>query len=215
MGHPYWPLFDLEVRTPRLTLRYLDDALGVEVAALGARGVHDPEVMPFSVPWTDAESPYLERGSFQFWWRSRAETTPEHWTLNFAVIVDDVVVGAGGLGASEFAVLRSFETGSWLGREHQGRGIGTELREAALHLGFAGFGAEFATTGAFADNAPSLGVTRHLGYQPEGSRRVVRRGEPADLLGFTMPRSHWETIRRDDITLHGIEPARDLLGITI
>ena len=27
MAHPYWPLFDLQVRTPRLELRYPDDEL--------------------------------------------------------------------------------------------------------------------------------------------------------------------------------------------
>ena len=42
MGHPYWPLFDLEVRTPRITMRYVDDDLAVEMATLAAKGIHDP-----------------------------------------------------------------------------------------------------------------------------------------------------------------------------
>lgn len=214
MAHPYWPLFDLEVRTPTLTLRAIDDDLGIEVAALAARGVHDPGWMPFLQPWTDHPSPDLERRCFQFWWKCRAEVTPEHWSINLAVLVDGDVIGATGLSADGFDVLRSFETGSWLGREFQGRGFGTELRNATLHLGFAGFDAELATTGAFEDNAPSLGVTRRLGYTPEGRRRVARRGEPVDLLGFRMPRSHWESIRRDDISVDGAEAARDVLGIT-
>jgi RimJ/RimL family protein N-acetyltransferase len=214
MGHPYWPLFDLVVRTPRLTLRYIDDRIGAEVAALAARGVHDPSTMPFVVPWTEAESPYLERGAFQFWWRCRAETTVERWTVNYAVFVDDVVVGAGGVSATEFPVLRTFETGSWLGRQYQGQGLGREVREAALHLGFDGFGAEYATTGAFDDNAASLGVTRRLGYEPNGSRLVVRRGEPATLSNFRMTRHHWVAIRRPDISVEGAEAVRSLLGIS-
>lgn len=213
MTHPYWPLFDVEVRTPRVTLRYIDDDLAVDLAALAADGIHDPATMPFLDPWTDRPSPELERSALQFWWRTRAEVRPEHWNLTFAVFVDGEVVGATGLGADDFVTLRSFETGSWLGRAHQGRGIGKEMRQATLHLGFAGFDAEFATTGAFADNGSSLGVTRSLGYQPEGSRRVVRRGAAAEVLGFRMSRSHWETIRRDDIIVAGLDAARAFLGI--
>src|SRR5215469_5677169 len=49
-----WPLADLRLQTPDLELRWpsLDD-LGVP-ADLAAAGVHDPEVQPFMVPWTDA-----------------------------------------------------------------------------------------------------------------------------------------------------------------
>lgn len=214
MAHPYWPLFDVEVRTPQLTLRYVDDELGTRLAALAARGVHDPSWTPFLHPWTDHESPDLERNAFRYWWRSRAETNAERWNINLAVIVDDEVVGASSLGAEDFDIARSFGTGSWLGREFQGRGLGTELRQATLHLGFAGFGAEFATTSAFADNAASLGVTRRLGYERNGTRQVSRRGAPATDLAFRMAREHWETIRRDDITMHGVDAARELLAIT-
>ena len=49
MSHPYWPLFDLEVRTTRLTLRYVDEALAVELAELHG-GIHDPATMPFCGP---------------------------------------------------------------------------------------------------------------------------------------------------------------------
>ncbi len=39
-------------------------------------------------------------------------------------------------------------TGSWLGRAHQGRGLGKEMRQAALHIIFAGLGAQQAVTRA-------------------------------------------------------------------
>lgn len=213
MPHPYWPLFDLEVRTPVLTLRYIDDELAVELAALAGRGIHDPTWMPFLHPWTDVPSPEMERNAFRFWWGRRAATRPDNWSIECAVLVDGQVVGASGLGTEQFGVLCSVETGSWLGQEFQGRGLGREMRAASLHLAFAGLGAEYATSGAFSDNGPSLGVTRSLGYESVGTRRVVRRGEPADLLLYRMPRSHWETIRRDDIELTGLDGVRDLLGI--
>lgn len=216
MAHPYWPPFDLEVRTPRLTLRPITDDVAVELAALAARGIHDPGFMPFAMPWTRAESPRLERQALQFYWRSRAELSPAAWNLNFGVVVDGAIVGTSGIVASDFARLRQFETGSWLGREHQGRGIGTEMRLATLTLGFVGFGAELALTGAWHDNAPSLAVTRRLGYREQGWRRALRDdARPDRLLGFEMARSHFDAhLRRDDIELVGVEAVRELLEIT-
>ena len=213
MVHPFWPLFDLEVRTPRLTLRYPDDALMVELATLARSGVHDPEEMPFTVPWTDAASPEREWNSYRYWWQCRAATTPEHWDIELAVIVDGEVVGVQGLTADEFVKRRTFMSGSWLGRAFQGRGTGKEMRAAILHLGFAGFGAEIATTGAWSDNARSLAVTSRLGYEANGIDRALKRDAPADLMRFRMTRAHWETIRRDDIELVGIEACLPLLGL--
>ena len=66
MGHPTWPLFDLEVRTPRITLRYIDDEMAVRLVDLANRGIHDPDRMPFSIPWTDVPSPRFEWQCMQF-----------------------------------------------------------------------------------------------------------------------------------------------------
>lgn len=213
VGNRHWPLFDLEVRTPRLTLRYLDDVLTRELLAVAARGVHDPAEMPFSIPWTDLPSPEMEREAMRFYARTRAEVRPPAWNLQFAVLVEDDVVGACDVMAANFSTLRQFTTGSWLGREFQGRGLGKELRIAALALGFDGLDAAFALTRAWHDNAASLGVTRSLGYVEEGRRRELRRGEPDEIIGYRMPREHWETIRRDDIGLDGVGAARELLGL--
>lgn len=215
MAHPYWPLFDLEVRTPRLTLRYIDDELGVELAALAARGIHDPGFMPFGVPWTDEPSPAMERQAIQFYWRTRASCGPESWNVQFAVLVDDEVVGSTGLEAQQFPALRTFETGSWLGRAYQGQGLGTEMRVATLHVGFVALDALVATTGAFADNAPSLGVTSKLAYEPNGTGVQVRRGERTEILRFQMRRQHFlDELRRDDVEIAGDEPVRELLGVS-
>ena len=215
MPHPYWPPFDLAVRTPRLTLRAITDEVAIELAALAARGIHDPGTMPFARPWSRGTSPGLERHALQFYWRCRAEMTPAAWNINFGVVVDDEVVGTTGLIGTDFARLRQFETGSWLGGEFQGRGIGTEMRIATLALGFVGFGAELATTGAWHDNGPSLGVTRRLGYEEQGWRRALRDEQHPDrLLGFAMTREHFDArLRRDDIELVGVEAVRDLLEI--
>jgi RimJ/RimL family protein N-acetyltransferase len=215
MPHPYWPLFDLVVRTPRLTLRYLDDEHAVALASLASRGIHDPNFMPFAMPWTDAQSPDLERDALRFYWRCRAETGAERWNLQFATFEDGVLVGSTNLVACGFPVKRSFETGSWLGREHQARGIGTEMRVATLHVGFIALDARVATTGAFHDNSPSLGVTRKLGYESNGVDLHERRGEAAEIRRYRMTRNHFlDHVRRDDIEIDGDQPVRELLGIS-
>ncbi len=214
MENDHWPLFDLEVRTPRLTLRYLDDALAEHVVAVAARGVHDPAVMPFLVPWTDLPSPQMEHEAMRFFWRTRASVQPDSWNLQFAVVVEDEVVGLCDLGADHFAALRQVKTGSWLGREFQGRGLGKEFRMAALTLAFDGLDAEFALTGLWHDNAASRGVTESLGYEFAGRHRAVRREAPDEQLDYRMSLEHWRTIRRNDITLHGVERARDFLAIS-
>jgi len=214
MTHPVWPLFDLRITTPRLELRYVDDELGTELATLAAKGIHDPAFMPFSLPWTDAPSPELERNAMQWYWRARAAVSATHFHLELAAIIDGVVCGSISVGGDAFPILREGGTGSWLGREFQGRGIGTEIRRGALHLLFAGLDAQRAHTLAFEDNAASLGVTRKLGYRETGEQWKVRRGEPARAIAFEMTRDHWEQhLRTDDITIDGLTDALPLLGL--
>ena len=212
MAHDIWPLFDLQVVTPRVVLRYVDDELGVQLATLAAKGIHDPATMPFSEPWTDVPSPLLERNSVQYYWRNRAETSLERWNLDLAVVVDEVVVGMCSVHAEAFRQNRSLTTGSWLGRAFQGQGLGKELRQAALHLIFAGFDADQAVTRAWHDNTASIGVTRSLPYVETGTTTEDRRGRPDVMWGFVMTPGRWATIRRDDIRLVGIDAVRAQLS---
>lgn len=211
MEHSLWPLANLEVVTPRLTLTYVGDELGEELALLAAQGIHDPATMPFSAPWTDVASPELERNTLRFYWRNRAETTVEHWHLNLAATIDDVVVGMCSLEADGFRERRTVETGSWLGRRYQGQGIGTEMRHAALHLAFTGFQAELVTTSAWHDNTASLRLTRSLPYTETGTTCRQRRTHDDTMLEFSMTPTQWETIRRNDIELRRIDAVRDQL----
>lgn len=213
MTHPHWPLFDLEIRTPTITLRYPDDDLLVELLGVAAAGVHDPAFMPFSVPWTRPRSPELEREALRFHWRCRADTTPGSFRLPLAVLRGGEVVGASDLVATDFPTLRRFETGSWLGRPFQRQGIGKEMRRATLALGFDGLDAELATTTAWHDNEASLGVTRSLGYRAQGSRRESREGVATELLAYDLDRSGFDAIRLEHIEFDGLDAARDFLSI--
>jgi RimJ/RimL family protein N-acetyltransferase len=62
--------------------------------------------------------------------------------------------------------LGTVGTFSWLGPGYRGRGLGTEMRAAVLHLAFAGLGAREAASEAFTDNHASNRVSQALGYEP-------------------------------------------------
>ncbi|BBZ57417.1 GNAT family N-acetyltransferase [Mycolicibacterium phocaicum] len=208
-----WPLAELEVITPVLRLCHVTDELADQLARLAAEGIHDPATMPFAVPWTDAVSPALERNTVAYFQQTRAEVSTEHWDVPLAVIVGDEAVGVCAVTADGFPARRTVSTGSWLGRRHQGRGLGREMRTAALQLIFAGFDADVARTAAWHDNAASLGVTRSLPYVQTGSSRQSRRGVFDTMLEFTMTRAQWETLRRRDIALIGVDAVIDQLAL--
>ena len=208
-----WPLAGLAVQTPRLRLRYVTDELAAQLAVLAGRGIHDPAVMPFSTPWTDVRSPELEHNAVRHFWRQRADTCVTHWCLSLAADVDGTVVGLCSIEADHFQRHHSAETGSWLGMSYQGRGLGREMRQAALHLIFDGFGARRATTKVWHDNTASLAITRSLPYLQSGSSHHLRRDQPDLLLHFEMTLERWRTVRRDDIDLCGTEPVRHHLQL--
>jgi RimJ/RimL family protein N-acetyltransferase len=211
MDATIWPFAALRIRTPTIELRYADDDDLVALAHLAAEGIHDPATMPFSVPWTRAESPELERKALQHHWLVRASLSKEAWSLPFAVSHDGELVGVQGIEAKQFGVRRTVETGSWLVQRAQGRGIGTEMRAAVLHFAFAGLGAEEALSGSFADNPASAAVSRHNGYEPNGEEIVDREGEPARMQRWVLTRAKWAPRRRDDIVIEGLDVCRPLL----
>lgn len=209
----HWPLFGLRVRTPRVELRYPgDDDLAV-LADLTREQVDDPESMPFTSPWTRAPVEQRPWNSLRFWWGLRSSLDVNRWTLVFLVLAGGEPVGVQDVAAMSFPVTRSVGTGSWLVQRHQGRGVGKEMRAAVLHLAFAGLGALEAHTSAFEDNAASLGVTRSLGYQPNGTQIDDREGRPVRHLRFVLTRERWQARRRDDITIENLDPCLPLLGV--
>jgi len=182
-----WPIFGLRVRTDRLELRYPSDADLEDLARMAAEGVHDPEVMPFVVPWTDAPPGELERGVLQYHWGARAALKPDDWNVELVVVEAGRVVGAQGMRATGFRKDRTVVTGSWLGRDFQGRGLGREMRGALLDLAFFGLGAEVALSGAFVHNPASQRVSAAIGYRMIATDRLECRGvlrEPSpDVVG--------------------------------
>jgi len=208
----HWPPFDLAVRTPRVELRGATDEVREELVALLDRVMSDEEA-PFDDPFSLYEAPPQRvRVWMQRQWGMQANLSPDDWRLYFAVIVDGRAVGMQDLGAQAFPALRTVHTFSWLVRGARGRGIGTEMRSAVLHLAFAGLDAIRATSEAFVDNDGSNGVSRALGYEPNGTSWATRRGEPGTMQRWLLTRDAWALRRRDDIEIVGLEACRGLLG---
>jgi RimJ/RimL family protein N-acetyltransferase len=209
----HWPLFGLRIDTPRLSLRLPSGDELAALAQLAKTGIHPPEEMPFSVPWTDqppearARSLILRHLHLLGTWRVQP------WRLQLCASVDGTVVGMQTMSAHDFAVLREVTTGSWLGLGHQGRGLGTEMRAAVLELAFAGLGAHYALSSALQHNQASLAISKRLGYQPDGIEHHLVRGERAVGLRQRLDVDGWRRHRTVPVTIHGLEPCKELFGI--
>jgi RimJ/RimL family protein N-acetyltransferase len=212
----FWPLFGLGVRTPRLELRYADDSLLRELAVLHAAGVVKPGTEPF-----DGDASFYDPGPgtvrwLKGQWSARSRTSPEWWVLVFAAVVDGRALGGQEMTGIEFQKVRTVSSFSWLGRDHQGQGLGKEMRAAMLHLAFAGLEAIRAESEAFDDNPSSQGVSRALGYEPDGVHYAPRPSGAGVMSRFALSREKWErTQRRSDITIDGLAPCLPLLGLDI
>ncbi|MFC6881590.1 MULTISPECIES: GNAT family N-acetyltransferase [Actinomadura] len=209
----HFPPLGLRLRTPRLELRLPSPEELAALADVAAQGVHAPETMPFVVPWTDAPPAEAARGVVQHHWAQLGAWTPEDWSLDLVVFHDGAPIGTQGLRGREAAVTREVSSGSWLGRRHQGHGLGTEMRAAVLHLAFDGLGMETAVTSAFEDNHASLAVSRKLGYRPDGLNRRVVRGAPVNDHRLRLTRADWERHRTVPVTVEGLAPCLPLMGL--
>jgi len=168
--------------------------------------------MPFRVPWTDLSGPELAASTIAHHRRAREEWQPERWSLLLCVFVGGRPAGAQDVRGVGFADGRELETGSWLGRDYQGLGYGTEMREAVLAFGFEGLGAKAAVSGAFDFNAASLRVSEKLGYELVAETTFAPRGEPQRELVMRLTRDEWERRDHSAVAIDGLEPCLHLFG---
>jgi RimJ/RimL family protein N-acetyltransferase len=210
--HPYWPLLDLRLTSGDLVLTPLRETDLAEVA----------DVMPADVELNPSATRFdvddrTQRGVVvhQEYWRHYGTWTSQDWRLLFAVRRDgDELLGLQELEGNDFPVLRTVDTSSWLVPEARGTGAGKRMRRAVLSLAFGPLGALAAVTSAWHDNSASLGVSRSIGYQPNGESFLARDGRPDTLVHLRMTREQWlATGAGDDVTIEGFEPCRPYFGL--
>jgi RimJ/RimL family protein N-acetyltransferase len=210
-----WPLLGVSITVSDVELSAIDDRTALDLGRLAAAGIHG-DSLPFSRPWTRGSEVEVARNVFRRQSDIRASFRPEAWSLEFAARLDHTLIGLQGLEAQDFATARSAESSSWLGRNWQGRGIGTLLRVAVLTFAFEGLGAQEVTTRAWADNIPSNAVTRKLGYKPNGESVHDREGVATVLKRWRLERATWDARPeelRPHVDIEGLEPVRRWLGL--
>ena len=211
MTHRYWPLLDLRLTSGDLVFSPLGEA---DLADVTRRLPADVELNPGATVFgVDAAT---RRGVVvhQEYWRYYGTWSPAAWRLTFGVRRDGELLGLQELEGNDFPTLRTVDTSSWLVPEARGTGAGKRMRRAVLALAFGPLSARAAVTSAWHDNTASLGVSRSIGYQPNGES-LLARGDGADtLVHLRMTREQWEaTGAAREVTIEGFEPCRPYFGI--
>lgn len=206
-----FPPFGLRVEAGPVVLRPITDEVLPQLIDVALRGVHAPDQSPFYRPWTDAPADELPTNFVRFHWQVRSGWTRERWSLELAVEYEGTIVGTQGVMTEDFLATRSGETGSWLGLEHHGKGIGTKMRQAICALCFDHLGFEELVSGAFDDNAASNTVSRKVGYQPNGVVRLARKGTWATNNKYVLTPETF--VRGEPLTVTGAEAVRRFVGL--
>ncbi len=205
------PLLALRITAGPVELRGITDDLLGPLADL-ATDIHDPDFMPFGFPWSLTPAPDMPRSVAQYHWGKRASFSPAQWTADFAVFYESELVGCQGFSTKDYLVVRGGETGSWLGRGFQGRGIGTAMRQVICAFIFDHLDARFITSTAFTDNPASLTVSRKTGYADNGVDRVNRLGQPAVMHRIVLEPANLVRYKHD-LTVAGVPEFRRSIGL--
>ena len=175
-----FPPFALRIRGGPLELRVLRDDDLPELVELVRGGIQVPDLpMPFLRDWH--QEPFAAGApdgfpttSLRWWWTQRATFAPDEWRLALVVRRHGELVGMQDLHAEDFAQTRHVTTGSWLGRAHQGMGIGTLMRQLVVGFALDELGAGQCESGYIVGNHASAAVSRKVGYVDNGVHRIVQ-----------------------------------------
>ncbi|MFD4260872.1 GNAT family N-acetyltransferase [Streptomyces sp. NPDC058534] len=209
----HWPVTQLKLTTPDLVLRVPDDDQLDELAQVAADGVVPPGAVHFPQPWASGPSEQTARNVLQNHWWARGDWREDNWRLLLAVFCDGQVIGQQNLSARGFHITREARTGFWLGRRFQGRGFGTQMRAAALHLAFACLGAELVTSTAFADNAASRRISEKFDYESNGRRRLAVDQHLVEAHEAVLTAERWHRRNHGPTLVKGFDECRHMFGV--
>ena len=214
-----WPLAGLELRCADLVLRPTVDS---DCVALGriVHGLLDPaeaHFMPGLMANARAETATVTARNLLRWnWERCAELSAQRWVIPLTVLVDGEVVGSQALHTVDFAVLGDVHTGSYLAREHRGRGVGTAMRAIVLEFAFAHLGASTASSAYATGNVASARISQRVGYLDDGlvldsfdGVRFEYRRQRLDAQRWCDHRPGW----LDGLEVRGLAPVLGLLGL--
>lgn len=195
----YWPLADLRLSVEDVELRPVTAA---DLGPLADTFPADVDLDP-AVEMIAADDGHTARGTavHQVCWRAMGGWRLDAWALIFAVRAAGRLVGMQVLEGTDFPALRTVDSASWLTTDARGRGIGTAARRAVLAMAFGPLEAEAAISSAWHDNAASLGVSRSLGYEPNGVHLHARPGggevghgpDVDRMVHLRLTRAQWES----------------------
>ena len=207
-----FPPFGLRISCRTLRLAVLRDEDLPELVELVRGGIQVPDLlMPFLRDWH--QQPYQPGDPYAFpatslswWWSQRSTFAPEEWRFALTVRHKGELVGMQDVHGRHFPQARHVLTGSWLGRSHQGQGIGTLMRQMVVGFAFDELGVLECESGYVEGNAASAAVSRKVGYVDNGHRRIVQNVQDG-AQGVTERRVLVtpETFRRpgDPVTVEG------------
>jgi len=191
-----WPLFDLRLSIGDVTLRPASDA---DLPAIDAMFPDDDEQDP---RWEHFIGLSAHRNRhrllMQRIWHHRGSWSPSSWCLDLAVEVAGELVGLQALEADDFAKLRTVDSSSWLAVHARG-------------LAFDHLGAVAAISSARVDNAPSLAVSRRLGYIENG---VSLTDTPTGVVELQHLRLTRETWAAHPVTVTGLDACLAWFGVS-
>jgi RimJ/RimL family protein N-acetyltransferase len=209
----YWPLFGLRLATPDLELRPMTEA---DLAPLAGIVPDDLEMDPTATTFDGIGNGPVWRGIVvhQEYWKAYGTWRPASWRLQFTVRHEGERIGVQALEGDDFAKLRTVDSFSWLVHQARGRGLGQQMREAVLALAFGPLEAQAAITSAWHDNAASLGVSRALGYQPNGESFDAHGDRAERMVHLRLLRADWlRSGRGVEVSIDGFAACRPLFGL--
>lgn len=206
-----FPPAGLRIAAGPLELRGIGPEEALALLEVVQAGIHPPEEMPFAFAWTDAPADQLPLNYLQWWASHITGFTRDQWALDMAIVWEGRIVGVQGVVTRSFLDLRLGETGSWLGMEFHGRGIGTAARRAWCTFLFEHLDFELITSAAVLDNAASRRISEKLGYRPNGSEWIAPRGERVEVAQIVLRPE--DLTERVDLVTTGVPQLRRFLGL--
>jgi RimJ/RimL family protein N-acetyltransferase len=206
------PLLGLRITAGPVELRGVTDDLIVPLAELASEGIHDLDLMPFYTPWSLTPAAEMPRSMAQFHWGQRAGFSVTRWAADLAVFYQGELVGVQGISTHDDLITRTAETGSWLSRRYQGKGVGTAMRQVICAFAVDCLGAEQITSAAYTDNPASLAVSRKCGYTENGREFRTRMGKRAILQRIVLEPTNLVRYQHE-LAVEGLPGFRRFIGL--